>query len=210
MTHEVSNALSNLDSHTIGHQQRVADLAVKIAAQINLSQKTIQMIYLAALNHDIGCAFLPQAILQKKENLSQEEFHVIKTHCQLGYNTLMNLGFNPRIALTVYQHHERMDGSGYPAALTKNQILLEAKVLSLADTIDIMSSQYHYRISLAPEEVLEALSWSSGILYDQQVFNACAAIFRGKSQFDREMEGILSHLLPPVSPSPRGAQAFPL
>ena len=205
--HEISNAFSNLDSHTIGHQQRVAELSVKIAMKVGLSKKVIQNIQLAALNHDIGYSFLPQRILMKKDRLTQNEFLVLKTHCQLGYNTLMNLDFDPRIALIVYQHHERLDGSGYPAGLTKRQILIESKILSLADTIDIMSSRYHYNIPLSPEEVLEALSWSSGILYDQDVYEACTKLFTEKSSFDREMEDILSRILPPPS---RPAREFQL
>lgn len=169
------------DPYTSGHQKRVAELAVKIAEEMNLEDKTIEGIKLAALIHDIGKIQLPSEILTKPTKLTELEYEMIKTHPSTGYEILKNIHFPWPIAEIVYQHHEKIDGSGYPRGLKGEEILLEARIITVADVMEAISSHRPYRASLGVEFALEVLENSKGREFDAQVVEACLNLFKDKN-----------------------------
>jgi PAS domain S-box-containing protein/putative nucleotidyltransferase with HDIG domain len=168
------------DPYTAGHQRRVAYLARAIAKEIGLSNKQIKTIYMAGIVHDIGKISVPGEILSKPSKLSKAEIDLIKGHVQVGYDILKEIKFPWPIAQIVFQHHERMDGSGYPQGLMNEKILLEARVLGLADVVEAMTSHRPYRPALGIEKALEEISKNRGILYDPRVVDACLRLFTEK------------------------------
>jgi PAS domain S-box-containing protein/putative nucleotidyltransferase with HDIG domain len=166
------------DPYTAGHQRRVAQLACAIANELGLSRDQVTGLRLAGLIHDIGKVRVPTEILTHPDGLSEAEFTIIKMHPILGYEILKTIEFPWPIATAVYQHHERIDGSGYPSGLSGNDIILEAKILAVADVVEAISSHRPYRPALGLEAALIEISDKKGKLYDAQVVEACLKLFR--------------------------------
>jgi PAS domain S-box-containing protein/putative nucleotidyltransferase with HDIG domain len=172
MVNALVSALERRDPYTAGHQMRVTNLACAIAAEMNLSKDQIDALRLAGLVHDVGKIQIPTEILTKPGHLSETEFMMIKIHPRAGYDILKGIDFPYPIAQIVLQHHERMDGSGYPEGLSGDKILLEAKILAVADVVEAMSSQRPFRPSLGIGMALEEISKHKGRLYDRKVVDA--------------------------------------
>jgi len=168
------------DPYTAGHQRRVADLAAAIAQEMGLPEEQIHGIHLAASIHDLGKIHTPAEILSKPGKLTPLEFAIIKEHAQAGHDILKGVTFPWPIAQIVLQHHERLDGSGYPQGLTGGQILPEARILAVADVVEAMSSHRPYRPGLGIEAALEEIERHRGVLYDPIVVDACLALFRAR------------------------------
>jgi putative nucleotidyltransferase with HDIG domain len=166
------------DPYTAGHQRRVADLARAIATDMKLSRDQIDGIRLAGMIHDIGKISVPSEILTKPTRLSELEFELIKTHSEAGYNILKDIEFPWPIARIVLEHHERVDGSGYPQGLKGNEILLESKIIAVADVVEAISSHRPYRPAFGIDPALEEVAKNTGTLYDQVVAEACLKLFR--------------------------------
>jgi putative nucleotidyltransferase with HDIG domain len=169
------------DPYTAGHQRRVADLARAIAAEMNLKSEQLDSVRMASMIHDIGKISIPSEILTKPTHLTDLEFNLIKTHSDSGYNILKDIEFPWPVANIVLQHHERMDGSGYPQGLKGSDILLEARIIAVADVVEAISSHRPYRPALGIEAALEEIEKNKGILYDNTVTDACLRLFREKS-----------------------------
>ncbi|MCX7090033.1 MAG: HD domain-containing protein [Legionellales bacterium] len=168
------------DPYTAGHQRRVADLAEAIAMDMGLSPGQIKGIRMAAVVHDIGKIHVPAEILSKPTTLSGAEFEIIKTHAAVGWEVLKNIDFPWPVAEIVYQHHERLDGSGYPRGLKGNDILIEARVVMVADVVDAMSEFRPYRPALGTLPALQEIMKQRGVLFDEQVVNTCLKLFLEK------------------------------
>ena len=168
------------DPYTAGHQRRVADLARSIASEMGLSKDQIDGIRTASLIHDIGKISVPAEILSKPTKLTNLAFDLIKTHAQSGYEILKDIEFPWPIARIVHEHHERMNGSGYPNALTGDEIFLESRILAVADVVEAIASHRPYRPALGIEKALEEISQNRDILYDPEVVDACLRLFKEK------------------------------
>jgi HD-GYP domain-containing protein (c-di-GMP phosphodiesterase class II) len=168
------------DPYTAGHQRRVADLARTIATEMNLHDDQIDGIRMAATIHDLGKISVPAEILSKPTKLTNIEFNPIKTHSQSGYNILKDIDFPWPVARTVLEHHERMNGSGYPDGLTGDNILMESRILAVADVVESMASHRPYRSALGIDAALNEISKNKGILYDPEVSDACLRLFHEK------------------------------
>jgi len=171
------------DPYTAGHQQKVAELATAIARAMKLEDSRIDQLRMAAVTHDIGKMYVPSDILSKPGRLSNIEFSLIKTHSLSGYNIVKSMDFPCSVADAVLQHHERLDGSGYPAGLKGEDMILEAKILAVADVIEAMASHRPYRSELGIDKALEEISNNWGKLYDPDVVDACLELFNS-SQFE--------------------------
>lgn len=180
VTKTISAALEMRDPYTAGHQGRVANLAKRIAKEMNLSDEHADQIYTAALLHDIGKIGIPAEILSKPGRLNNIEYSLIKMHPQAGYDILKNIEFPYPIARWVLEHHEKIDGSGYPEGLTGEKISLEAKILAVADVVEAISSHRPYRPSLGTSEALNEISKNKGVFYDSKVVEACVRLFYEK------------------------------
>ncbi len=165
------------DPYTAGHQRRVADLAVIIAKRMNVPQDRTEGLYLAAIVHDFGKIRVPIELLCKPGHLSLSEFTIIKEHVSVGYDILKTIDFPWPIADIVHQHHERLDGSGYPLGLTGETILPEAKILAVADVVEAMTSHRPYRPGLGLDTALAEIRDNKGKRFDTDVVNACLAYF---------------------------------
>ena len=168
------------DSYTAGHQKRVAALTRAIAKEMKLDTNMTEGIYLISILHDIGKMFIPLSILSKPASLSKAEIMLIQSHCKEGYDILKNIEFPWPIAKTILQHHERINGSGYPYRLKDKDILLEAKILAVADTIEAMSSHRPYRPAIGLNKALEEIAKNKGILYDSLTVDVCIDLFKNK------------------------------
>ncbi|MGE5558367.1 MAG: histidine kinase N-terminal 7TM domain-containing protein [Bacillota bacterium] len=166
------------DPYTAGHQRRVAKIASAIAEKMGLPEGQVYEINMAALIHDIGKIYVPSEILSKPGRLSAIEFSMIKAHSQVGYDILKNINFPWPIARIVLQHHERIDGSGYPSGLKGEDILLEAKILGVADVVEAMSNYRPYRERLGVESAIMEITENQEILYCREVVEACSLVFR--------------------------------
>jgi PAS domain S-box-containing protein/putative nucleotidyltransferase with HDIG domain len=169
------------DPYTAGHQQKVAKLSAAIAVEMGLSHQQVECIWLAARVHDIGKIYVPAEILARTGILTDLEFSMIKTHVQRGYDILKTIDFPWPIANIVWQHHERSDGSGYPNSLKGEDILLEARIIAVSDTVEAMTSHRPYRAALGINEALKEITQSSGKLFDHNVVNACLRRFSEKN-----------------------------
>ena len=176
----IGNIVEVKDPYTFGHQHRVSLLAVHIAQELNLPQNKIEGIRIASLVHDIGKISIPAEILNKPTKLTDIEFSLIKDHSQIGYDILKSIEFPWPVAKIVLQHHERLDGSGYPQGLKGDKILLEAKIMGVADVVEAMSSHRPYRPALGIDAALEEISKNKGILYDTEAADACIKLFKEK------------------------------
>jgi HD-GYP domain-containing protein (c-di-GMP phosphodiesterase class II) len=166
------------DPYTAGHQRRVASLAVAIARELGLSRERIRGLHLAGIVHDLGKISVPAEILSRPGPLSPIEYRMMKLHSQAGHDILKDVEFPWPIAQMVLQHHERYDGSGYPAGLKGEAILLEARILAVADVMESMSSHRPYRPSLGVDAALKEIADHRGTLYDPDVADACIKVFR--------------------------------
>ena len=160
------------DPYTAGHQQNVAQLADRIAREMGLGEDRCRMIRLAALVHDIGKNAIPIDLLVKPTGLSPLEFDMVKQHVEAGYHVLSRIEFAQPVADIMRQHHERLDGSGYPHGLAGDQILLEARILAVADTVDAMVNHRPYRAARGMPATLALLEQSAGAHYDPDVVAA--------------------------------------
>jgi len=174
------SAVEVRDPYTAGHQIRSADLARAIATDMGLCQDKIEGIRMAGSIHDIGKLSIPAEILSKPTKLIDIEFDLIKEHAQSGYEMLKNVKSPWPLAQIVYQHHERMNGSGYPRKLKGDEILMEARIMAVADVVEAMASHRPYRPGLGIEAALEEIEKNKGILYDNAVVDACLRLFREK------------------------------
>ena len=168
------------DPYTAGHQRRVSILAGAIAGELGLARDVVNNILMAATIHDIGKISVPADILSKPTRLSSIEMSLIKVHAQAGYDVLKDVNLPCPVAQIVLQHHERLDGSGYPQGLKDGEILLEAKIISVADVVEAMVSHRPYRPALGIEVALKEIEKNMGILYDNTAVDACLRLFREK------------------------------
>ncbi len=173
----VASAVDMRDSYTGGHQRRVANICVRIATELGLSKERIHGLHLAGTIHDLGKIACPAEILSKPGHLSANEFNLIKEHPNTGFNILKDVDFPWPIAQIILQHHERIDGSGYPQGLTGDAILLESKILSVADVVEAMASHRPYRPALGIEAALNEITKHRGTLFDADVVDKCLRIF---------------------------------
>ena len=174
----IADTVEARDPYTAGHQHRVGELAVAIAREMGLAEEKIHGIHLAAIIHDLGKIHVPAEILSKPGKLSDIEFMLIKTHPQDGYDILKDVDFPWPIADIVRQHHERLDGSGYPQGLKGAQILLESRIMTVADVVEAMSSHRPYRAALGVEVALKEIERGGGSAYDPAVADAGLKLFR--------------------------------
>jgi len=174
----IANAVEVRDSYTAGHQQRVSNLARKIANQMELSPQTIEGIRIAASIHDIGKIAIPSDILNKSRHLLEVEFELIKHHTNIGFQILSTIDFPWPVAAIILQHHEYIDGSGYPLGLDGSMILLEAKVVCVADVVEAMSTHRPYRPALGIEAAIEEINRFKGIRFDSGVVDACTELYK--------------------------------
>lgn len=170
-------ALEKRDPYTSGHQQRVAELAVEIAREMDLSPERVEGIRLGALIHDVGKIYVPSEILNRPGRLSDAEFALIKTHSEVGFEIVRDVEFPWPVAQMIRQHHERLDGSGYPDGLKGEEIILEARVLAVADVVEAMTSHRPYRPGLGIDAALEEIRCHRSTLYDPTVVDVCLRVF---------------------------------
>ena len=182
--HEVITAMSKIiemrDPYTFGHQERVSALAGAIAGEMGLSEDQLEGIKIAAKIHDVGKVYVPMEILSKPGQLSSIERQIIQAHAQGSYDILKSIEFPWPVAEIALQHHERMDGSGYPGGLKGNEIRIEAKILMVADVVEAMASHRPYRASLGIEAALNEIKGNSGTLYDPEIAGICLRLFGEK------------------------------
>ena len=174
----IAGTVEMRDPYTAGHQQRVGELAVAIAREMGLPEDTIEGIRLAAVIHDLGKITLPAEILSKPGRLSPIEMQLVQTHAQSGRDLLKDVRFPWPIADIIWQHHEMLDGSGYPRGLKGAQVLLESRILSVADVVEAVSSHRPYRAALGVDAALRKIRQGKNTLYDSAVVNACLRLFR--------------------------------
>jgi len=174
----MSLTVEKRDPYTAGHHIRVAKLAKALARRLGLAEEKIEGIYLAGAIHDIGKISIPSEILTKRAKLSAEDISLIRKHPLIGYEILKSIKFSWPIAQIVYQHHERMDGSGYPQGLTGDEILLEARILAVADVVETMTLLRPYRKALGIQAALKEIAKHKGVLYDASVVDTCEKYFR--------------------------------
>jgi len=175
--------MEHKDPYTSGHQIRVASLAMAIARELSLSEDEINRIYFASYLHDIGKMLVPSEILSKPGKLSNAEFEVIKDHVKNGSSLTEGIKLENSISDLILQHHERMDGSGYPNGIKGDQIQIGAKILAVADVIEAMVSHRPYRPGFAIEIALDEIKTKSGVLYDEEVSKIAVKLFESE-KFD--------------------------
>jgi putative nucleotidyltransferase with HDIG domain len=179
--HSMAMVVEKRDPYTANHQRRVALLAVAIAREMELAEEEIEGIYMAATIHDIGKIYVPAEILNKTGKLNDIEFALIRSHPQVGYEILKLIDFPWPVEKIVVQHHERLNGSGYPGGLFGEEILLSAKILCVADVVEAMTSHRPYKQALGLDKALEEILQNRGILYDKKVVDACLKLFKAKA-----------------------------
>jgi PAS domain S-box-containing protein/putative nucleotidyltransferase with HDIG domain len=183
----LASAIRTRNPYMAGHQQRVTQLACAIAREMGLPEEQIEGIRVAGLIHDIGKISVPVEILSNPDGISDLEYGIIKAHPQIGYDILKAVEFPWPVAEIVLQHNERLDGSGYPQGLSGDEILLEARILGVADVVDAMSSHQPYRAARGLDKALEEISQNRGVLYDPGAVGACLKLFKQKGfKFERE------------------------
>jgi len=173
----ISRTVETRDAYTAGHQKRATEIASAIAFEMGMSKDTIEAIRMAGVIHDLGKISVPAEILSKPGKLNDSEFALIKQHPHSGYEILKGIDFKWPVADIVLQHHERLNGSGYPYNLRGGEILVEAKILGVADVIEAMASHRPYRPALGIDEAFEEITMNRGILYDSDVVDAAIDLF---------------------------------
>lgn len=179
----LSDMLNLKDPYTQFHEKNVAKLALEIAERMGLDEFTIESIRVASMVHDIGKINIPTEILSKPGKLSDIEFEMIKKHPETAYEILRKVDLPWPVADIVYQHHERLDGSGYPRHLKSDEILLEAKIIIVADVVEAMSSHRPYRAALGFEAAIEEIKKNAGVLYDAEIVQICTSILEEGFRF---------------------------
>ena len=171
--HAMSLTVETRDPYTAGHQRRVAELASAIAKEMGLSEWHVEGMRITGLLHDVGKLVVPAEILSKPGPINQYEFSIIKTHSEVGYEILKGIAFPWPVTQAILQHHERLDGSGYPKGLPGKDIILEARILGVSDVVEAMSSHRPYRPALGLDSALKEILKERGVLYDAEVVDAC-------------------------------------
>ncbi len=174
----LSKIVETRDPYTSGHEDQVAKIACRIAKEMKLTEEQVSSIYISATLHDIGKISVPSEILTKPSILTNLEREIIKTHCKVANDILANIEFPYPVAEIIYQHHERMDGSGYPRGLKGDDIALEARIIGVADVIDAMASYRPYRPALGVDAAIEEITKFRGVTYDPSVVDACLKIYK--------------------------------
>jgi PAS domain S-box-containing protein len=174
----IASLLEQRDPYTAGHQQRVAQLACAIAHEMKLHQSVIDGLQVIGCLHDIGKVAIPAEILCKPSQLNEYEFDIIRVHPQNAFDILKDIEFPWPVAKAIFQHHERLDGSGYPLGSSDKDIILEARILAVADVTEAINSHRPYRPALGLEKALEEISRNSGSLYDRNIVDACLRLFK--------------------------------
>jgi HD-GYP domain-containing protein (c-di-GMP phosphodiesterase class II) len=202
----LESTMATRDPYTVGHQRRVSQIACTIGRDMGLSEDRLQNLRIAGTLHDLGKFAIPSDLLSKPGKLTPQEFALIKTHPQVAYNILEPITLPGNTAQIILQHHERLNGSGYPQGLKGEEILLEARILGVADVMEAMCSHRPYRASLGLSETLDELTRNKGILYDAAVVETCLKLYGQDLPAPRQMSagptplrGIMP--LPPVSPN---------
>jgi putative two-component system response regulator len=182
----ISVTVEMRDPYTSGHQKRVAELACAIARDMQLSDDEIYGLHMASVIHDLGKITVPAEILSKPGQLSGLEYELIKSHVQAGYDILKQIDFPWPLADIILQHHERMNGSGYPNGLKQEEILMPARILSVADVFETIASHRPYRPSLGLQRAMDEILENRGTLYDSQVADVCLALMEeGRFEFPK-------------------------
>lgn len=174
----LSAAVSARDPYTAGHERRVANIAEGLAARLGIEGERLRLLRIAATVHDLGKIIVPAELLSKPARLSEAEFDIVKAHSVAGVELLKPAELPDVISEAVLQHHERLDGSGYPSGLTGDEIGEFARVLAVADVVEAMSSHRPYRPALGIDAALEEIELGRGLRYDARVCDACLALFR--------------------------------
>ncbi len=190
--HALASTTERRDPYTAGHQQRVAQLACAIAREMGLPDEQIEGIRVAGSLHDIGKMYVPAEILSRPGQITDIELSLIKIHPQVGHDILEAVEFPWPVAQIVLQHHEKLDGSGYPAGLKGEEILLEARILAVADVVEAMSSHRPYRPTRGTDKTLEEISENRGVLYDPEVVDACLKLLTEKGFGFEEGGGVIT------------------
>lgn len=176
----ITKVVETRDPYSIGLQQRVSKLATAIAQEMKLTQDKIEGIRIASLVHDIGKVNLPTEIVSKPSKLIEVEFNLIKNYPKVGYDILRKVDFPWPIAEIVFQHQEKIDGSGYPRGLKGDEICIEAKILGVANVVEAMTSYRSYRPAISIDESLAEISKNKNILFNPEVVDACIKLFKEK------------------------------
>jgi putative nucleotidyltransferase with HDIG domain len=174
----IASIVEMRDPYTAGHQRRVADIAVAISKELQLPENLVEGIHLAGIVHDVGKIKVPAEILSKPGRLTTNEFNLIKEHSQTGYDILKSIDYPWTIAEIILQHHERLDGSGYPRGLKNEEILLEAQIIAVADVVESMMSHRPYRAALGIDAALEEILHNRSTCFNADVVDACIRLFR--------------------------------
>lgn len=178
IVHAMASITETRDMYTAGHQTRVAELAVAIGNELALPKEDMDCLYISALLHDIGKMGIPIEILNKPAALTPLEYELVKMHSKTGYDILRTIDFPYPVAETVYQHHERLDGTGYPRGLKAPDILVTAQILAVADTVEAMASHRPYRPGLGMYAALAEITQHEGARYASNVVQACVAVIK--------------------------------
>jgi PAS domain S-box-containing protein/putative nucleotidyltransferase with HDIG domain len=178
--HVLASVVETRDPYTAGHQARVAEIARAIAEEMGIDSEKIEGIYMAGIIHDIGKIAVPAEILSKPTKLAMLEFSLIKEHPRVGYEMVKNMESPWPLAEIIYQHHERTNGSGYPRNLKGDEILVEARIIVVADVVEAMASYRPYRPALGLNAALGEIEKNRGVLYDTAVVDTCVKLFREK------------------------------
>ena len=173
----IAGTVDQRDPYTAGHQRRVADLCTQIARKMGLDEDRVHGLHLAASIHDLGKVGIPAEILSKPGRLTAIQYSLVKEHAQMGYEIVRGVQFPWPIAEMVLQHHERMDGSGYPNGIKGDAILLESRILAVADVVEVMATRRPYRESLGIEAALKEIEEGRGKVYDADAVDACVRVF---------------------------------
>lgn len=169
----LANTVAAKDPYMLNHQHRVAEIACAIAGKMGCGPQIVKGLRVLGFLHDLGKIAIPDIVLLKPGKLNQQEFDLVKMHPSVGYNILKEIDFPWPVALAALQHHERLDGSGYPYGLSGSEILLEAKILAVADVMAAITSHRPYRPAMGLNDAFEEISGKSGVLFDPEVVRAC-------------------------------------
>mgnify|MGYP000848835600 CR=1 FL=1 len=176
----IATVVEARDPYTAGHQHRTADLGRAIATEMGFDADRIDFVRIVSTIHDLGKISVPSEILSKPTKLTELEYKLIRTHAQSGHDILKDVDFPWPVAQVILQHHERMNGSGYPNGLRGDEILMESRIIAVSDVVESMASHRPYRAALGVEAALEEIMTHRGILYDAEVVDACVRLFREK------------------------------
>ncbi|MFZ5447933.1 MAG: HD-GYP domain-containing protein [Thermodesulfobacteriota bacterium] len=184
ITRVIEATMEAKDPYTVQHQRRVTQIALSIAGKMGLSGASLEKLRIAGTLHDLGKVGVPTEILVKPGKLTELEFSIIKTHPMAGFEILKPLEFPQETTQIVLQHHERWNGSGYPQGLLGNGILLEARILGVADVVEAMATHRPYRPALGIDQAMEEISRNRGILYDPTVVQTCSELYNENKLVD--------------------------